>query len=119
MEKIIAKKMKEGVTFYILPKKPSTSSKPQLKKLKSPEDARKHRALSIPDEDFSNFVMNGHGEAIMVPGPEVIENTRKAETPAEAAPHFRSRTAYRSSGNAYPSASVACAAASRQTPYFQ
>jgi hypothetical protein len=61
MESIIAKKMKEGITFFIVVRgrgKTLTQRGPELKK---PAEARKQRALVIPDEDLAKFVSSGAG----------------------------------------------------------
>lgn len=81
MEEIIAKKMAAGVTFYVIPKR--ATGKP--KKLKEAAEARKHRALSIPDADLSKFVLEGKGEVVCVPAPERIEGAKRAKTAKEVA----------------------------------
>jgi hypothetical protein len=87
MQEIIERKMAAGVAFYIVPKrKPGQRGalgKP--KKLTDPAKAREHRALSIPDADFSKFVLEGKGEAIQAPAPEKIGGARRAKTAKEVA----------------------------------
>lgn len=73
MEELITRKMAAGVTFFILPKRKSTrGAAPKPKPFTTFEAARKHRALSIPDADFSKFVLEGKGTAIPTP-PSVAE----------------------------------------------
>jgi hypothetical protein len=71
MEKIIEKKMAAGVTFYILPQRQPGQkgrvAKPKKLTASTMADARKHRALSIPDADFSKFVLDGKGTAMPTP----------------------------------------------------
>jgi hypothetical protein len=87
MEAIIAKKMAAGVTFYTIPqRKPGQrGALPKPKKLTDAAKAREHRALSIPDADFSKFVLEGKGEAIQTPAPAKIEGAKRARTPKEVA----------------------------------
>jgi len=85
MEALIAKKMKEGVTFYILKKnKDGSPAKTKPTKLKDAAKAREHRALSIPDADLSKFVLEGKGTARCMVH-EKIETTKRAESAKEAA----------------------------------
>lgn len=68
MEALIAQKMKAGVTFFILPqRKSSRGAAPKPKPFTSFNDAKKHRALAIPDADFSKFVLEGKGTAVPTP----------------------------------------------------
>lgn len=61
MEVIIAKKMAEGVTFFIIEPRGART------KLEHAGDAAKHRALAIPDEDLRKFVEIGSGMAVATP----------------------------------------------------
>lgn len=84
MEKIIGKKMAEGITFFIIEPRffgLLPSKKTPLAKAK---DARKHRALAIPDEDFAAFVSSGAGEAVKTPDAPVT-GARRAKNAKEAA----------------------------------
>lgn len=87
MQAIIERKMAAGVTFYIVPqRKPGQRGalrKPT--KLTDPAKAREHRALSIPDADFSKFVLEGKGEAIQVPAPEKVTAAKRAKSAKEVA----------------------------------
>jgi hypothetical protein len=56
MEKIVEKKMAEGCTFFIVER---SDTHQRLGKLEAATDARKHRALEIPDEDLQKFVGSG------------------------------------------------------------
>jgi hypothetical protein len=82
MEKLIERKLAAGVTFYLIPKR--KGAKP-TKKLTDAAKAREHRALSIPDADFSKFVLEGKGDAIQVPPPETVTAGRRAKTAKEVA----------------------------------
>jgi hypothetical protein len=87
IEEIVRRKMAAGVTFYIVPKrKPGQRGRVAgAKKLTDPANAREHRALSIPDDDFSKFVLEGKGEAIQSPAPQKIENAKRATSAREVA----------------------------------
>jgi len=78
MEALIEKKMKAGITFFIIEDRGLRSP------LKQSTDARKHRALAIPDEDFAKFVEDGAGEAVPTPA-EPVKVKRKAKTAKEVA----------------------------------
>lgn len=86
MEEIIRRKMEAGVTFFtISARKPGQRGRVAApKQLKNAADARKHRALSIPDADFSKFVLEGKGEAVPTPS-EPAQIVSKAKTPKEVA----------------------------------
>jgi hypothetical protein len=83
MEEIIKRKMAEGITFFIV--KPQQYGLVDSKKIKleNPDEARKHRALSIPDADLAAFVSQGHGEATTPEGSKEV--IKKTTDPAEAA----------------------------------
>lgn len=88
MEEIIAKKIAAGVTFYTIPKrKPGQrGALPKPKKLADPAKAREFRALSIPDEDLSRFVLEGKGTAVVrSTAPAKIEGAKRATTAREVA----------------------------------
>lgn len=80
IEKIIEKKMSEGCTFFIIEREHGTRMK-----LEEPTDARKHRALAIPDEDLRKFV-DGGATATVHPTPkEKITNSRISRDAKEVA----------------------------------
>lgn len=81
MEQLIERKLAAGVTFYTIPKRKTTKPK----KLTDAAAARKHRALSIPDADFSKFVLEGKGDAVIVPAPDKIAGAKRAQTAREVA----------------------------------
>lgn len=85
MIEVIARKMKAGVAFYLIGKPGPRGGKPKVSKIKDAEKAREHRALTIKDEDFAKFVLEGKGEAIYVAPPGRIEGKRatKAEEVAQ------------------------------------
>ena len=68
MEAIIEKKMKEGVTFFVVERGRGQTLTKRGPKLEDAADARKQRALVIPDEDLAKFVGSGAGEAVKSPG---------------------------------------------------
>jgi hypothetical protein len=89
MEELIAQKMAAGVHFYtVVVRKPGQrgrTAKP--KEVTDAKEASKYRALSIPDADFSAFVLEGKGSAVAsseVVGSQV-ETVARAKTPKEAA----------------------------------
>lgn len=86
MRQIIEKKIAAGVTFYIIAKrKPGQKGRiAGPKKLKTAAEAMKHRALSIPDADFSKFVLEGHGRAVPTSS-EPAQTVRRAKSASEVA----------------------------------
>jgi hypothetical protein len=78
IESIIKKKMSEGITFFIIEREHGTRTK-----LLKPKDARKHRALAIPDEDLRKFVESG-AEADATPE-EPISKSRVSRDSKEIA----------------------------------
>ncbi len=87
MMEIIERKMKAGIVFFLIEPRmggivaPDTSKK--LKKTK-PEEALKHRALSMKDEDFEAMVAEGKAELVQTPAARAV-TTRKASTAREVA----------------------------------
>jgi hypothetical protein len=62
MERIIRKKMDEGVTFFVVDRRGRPPAQPKRGgKLEDASAARKQRALVIPDEDLAKFVDSGSG----------------------------------------------------------
>lgn len=84
MEAIIAKKMKEGIVFFIIEPRAFGLLPPKKTELADASDARKYRALAIPDEDFSKFVEAGSGEAVKTPA-EPVRRARKSKDAKEIA----------------------------------
>lgn len=87
---IIEKKMAAGVTFYTIPqRKPGQRGRVAgPKPLKNPDDALKHRALAIKDEDFSKFVLEGKGRAVLSSELSPIDKSepvKRAKTAKEVA----------------------------------
>jgi len=87
MQELIERKMAAGVTFYTVPQRKAgqRGRLPKQEKLTEPAKAREHRALSIPDADFSKFVLEGKGEAVQAPAPERIAGAKRARTAKEVA----------------------------------
>ena len=83
-EEIIAKKMKEGVTFFIVERRAFGLLPPKRTQLTDAKEARKHRAVYIPDEDILKLVESGAGEAVSSPD-EKIKTTGVTRDPKEAA----------------------------------
>jgi hypothetical protein len=79
IEKIIKKKMAEGVTFFIIEREHGARMK-----LEKPKDARKYRALAIPDDDLRKFVESGAAVADDTPS-EPIKNSRISRDAKEVA----------------------------------
>ena len=79
IEAVIAKKMTEGVTFFMIDPRFG-----HREKLTHAADALRHRVLAIPDEDFAAFVGAGKGD--LVPTPAKVAKTRgRAKTAKEVA----------------------------------
>lgn len=55
IEAIVRKKMEEGCSFFIIER----DNNGVRSELKDAADARKHRALAIPDDDLRKFVEGG------------------------------------------------------------
>lgn len=83
MESIIRKKMKEGVQFFIIERR-GDDLPPGRVPLTSATEARKYRALSIPDEDFAKFVKSGAGDVVRTPRGRVTKS-KLSRDPAEVA----------------------------------
>jgi hypothetical protein len=80
IEKIIEKKMAQGVTFFIIERNGTRPNTP----LQDPKDALKYRALAIPDEDLQKFVESG--AATLAATPETpIKNSRVSRNAKEIA----------------------------------
>lgn len=84
MEAIIAKKMAEGVTFFTIEPRFFGLLPSKKTRLGHARDARQHRALAIPDEDFARFVEAGSGEAVKTPAAPVAGAKRESD-PAKVA----------------------------------
>jgi hypothetical protein len=82
MEAIIQKKMDEGVTFFIVER--VDRGEAVMTKLNVPGDARRTRALLIPDEDLQKFVEAGN--AGVAPTPDApIKKSRVSRDAKEVA----------------------------------
>jgi hypothetical protein len=57
---IIEKKMAEGVVFFIVEPRFFGLLPPKRTELRDAEEARKHRALALRDEDFARLVAAGN-----------------------------------------------------------
>ena len=84
MERIIQKKMDQGVTFYIVEPRAWGFLPPKKTTLKNVADALKHRALAIKDSDFAAFVGEGKGDAVPTPAAPV-KTVRRGKTAKEVA----------------------------------
>lgn len=84
MVDIIRKKMEQGIIFFIIEPRFFGLLPSKKTRLDNPDEARKHRALAIRDEDFARFVGEGHGD--MVRTPEAPVNTvKQSRSPKEVA----------------------------------
>lgn len=81
---IIEKKMKAGVSFFII--EPRFFGLLPAKKtlVTNIEQARQHRAIAIKDNDFAAFVESGSGDVSKTPD-EPARTVRRASTAKEAA----------------------------------
>lgn len=85
MEEIIRKKMAEGVTFFVVePRRGKRPNATRGDKLADAAEARKQRALVVPDEDLARFVGSGSGEAVSTPQ-ESVKNEKISRDPKEVA----------------------------------
>lgn len=85
MVEIIERKLKAGITFFLIePRMGGIVAPDTSKPLKKVKDALKHRALSMKDEDFEAMVAEGKAELIHTPAAPA-RSTRKAKTAREVA----------------------------------
>jgi hypothetical protein len=71
MESLIQRRMDAGITFFLIEPRMGGIVAPDRKRLKKPADARKHRALSIPDDEVAKFVADGKAEVVPTPAAPV------------------------------------------------
>ncbi|MBY0561484.1 hypothetical protein [Hyphomicrobium sp.] len=79
---IIEKKMKEGVTFFILEPRLEGRAMPAKVKVTAIDQVKDKRAVVIPDEDLAAFVSAGKGAAIPTPDTKA-RAVRRAKSPRE------------------------------------
>lgn len=84
MVEIIRKKMAEGVAFFIVEPRFFGLLPSKKTVLADPDEARKHRALAIRDEDFAKFVGEGSGDVVKTPD-KAVTTLRRAESAEDAA----------------------------------
>lgn len=75
MEKIIAKKMAEGVSFFIVRPKILGLIPAGKRKAKSVDDAMKGRAVSVRDRDFASVISDGTAHLVKRPEGGTHEGT--------------------------------------------
>jgi hypothetical protein len=90
MEAIIQKKMDQGVTFFIVTRGRGKTLTQRGPKLDRAADARKQRALVIPDEDLAKFVEGGlptrrSGHRASVEAPRRSPGARTSRRPSRGA----------------------------------
>jgi hypothetical protein len=78
VERIIEKKMAEGCVFFIC------EDRGLRTRLEDPKEARRHRALAIPDEDWERFC-GEEGAGVTKTPAEPVKTVRKAKTAKEVA----------------------------------
>lgn len=84
MERIIAEKMKQGVTFFIVEPRFFGLLPPKRTELAKAKDANKHRALSVRDDDLAALVQSG--AVSVVKGPDApVKSRGRAKSAKEAA----------------------------------
>lgn len=83
IEAIIAKKMAEGVTFFIVEPVAGGLAAPKKTALTEPAQAMKNRALAIDDADLATFV--GEGKATLVKTAGRRKTVKRATTAKEVA----------------------------------
>ncbi len=82
---IIEKKMKEGVSFFIIEPRPEGVGPPRKYLLENIEDARNQRALQIRDADFADFVRSADTSAVGATPSSEVKSVRRAKTAKEVA----------------------------------
>ncbi|WP_192246128.1 hypothetical protein [Mesorhizobium silamurunense] len=84
MTEIIRKKMAQGIQFFIIEPRFFGLLPPKRTPLTDADEARKHRALAIKDEDIARFVGEGGGDVVKTPD-KPVQTVRKAKNPEEVA----------------------------------
>lgn len=84
MTEIIRKKMEQGVVFFVIEPRFFGLLPSKKTPLTNADDARKHRALAIRDEDIAKFVGEGGGDVVKTPD-KAVQTIRKAKTAEEVA----------------------------------
>lgn len=84
MVDIIRKKMEEGIVFFIIEPRLGGLIAPDKRPLEDADEAKKHRALSIRDEDFAKFCGLDGVEVIKTPAAKAV-TVRKSKKPEEVA----------------------------------
>lgn len=83
MLEIIERKIKAGITFFLIePRMGGLVAPDTSKPLKKTKDALKHRALSMKDEDFEAMVAEGKAELVQTPAAPA-RTVRKASSARE------------------------------------
>lgn len=83
MVEIIERKIKAGITFFLIePRMGGLVAPDTSKPLKKVKDALKHRALSMKDEDFEALVAEGKAELVQTPAAPA-RTVRKARSARE------------------------------------
>lgn len=84
MEELIQRRMNDGVTFFIIEPRFGGLVAPAKRELKKSKDAKKYRALSIPDEEVAKFVEEGKAEIVPTPA-EPVRKSRVSRSAKEVA----------------------------------
>lgn len=84
MTEIIRKKMAQGVVFFVIEPRFFGLLPSKKTPLTDADEARKHRALAIKDEDFAKFVGEGSGDVVKTPD-KPVSTVRKAKNAEEVA----------------------------------
>lgn len=74
IEEIVRKKMEDGCAFFIIERDNNGVRSP----LVDAADAKKHRALAIPDEDLRKFV-NGGATATVTPDARITSSRKSTD----------------------------------------
>lgn len=81
---VIRKKMSEGVAFFIIEPRMFGLLPPKRTRLKDADEARRHRALAVGDEDFGKLLSSGIADTARTPAAPV-KGSRKSKNPEEVA----------------------------------
>ena len=84
MEALIQKRMNDGCTFFIVEARFGGLVAPSKRKLEEATNAKKYRALSVPDEDAAKFVEEGKAELVPTPA-QPLKKTRMSRSAKEVA----------------------------------
>jgi hypothetical protein len=84
MEAMIQKLMDEGVTFFIIEPRFGGLVAPARRKLEDSAEAKKYRALAVPDAEVAKLIEEGKATALPTPS-KPVKTVRRGKTAKEVA----------------------------------